>query len=184
MIRITIYSLLALLLMGCHSPAEVQTPSGWKQAVDEQLPLLGHRNWVLVVDKAFPAQNSDGIKIVNSGESLFTVLEYVLEQTEAATHITPVIYTDRELAYLSPDWIPGIEDYRERLHARLGKYDVQTLLHDEVFVKIDEASQLFSILVIKTEEIIPYSSVFLELDCAYWTPDQEARLRERMAQQN
>jgi hypothetical protein len=28
---------------------------------------------------------------------------------------------------------------------------------------------------------IPYTSVFIRLDCKYWSADQEKRLREKMA---
>jgi hypothetical protein len=28
---------------------------------------------------------------------------------------------------------------------------------------------------------LPYTTVFLQLDCAYWGPDNEKRLRERMS---
>jgi hypothetical protein len=54
------------------------------------------------------------------------------------------------------------------------------LLHDSVFVKIDSASKLFSVVVLKTEETIAYSSVFIELDCKYWNSDQEKDLRKQM----
>jgi len=36
------------------------------------------------------------------------------------------------------------------------------------------------VLVLKTRMAIPYTSVFLQLDCQYWSADSEARLREAM----
>jgi hypothetical protein len=59
--------------------------------------------------------------------------------------------------------------------------DVQTILHDSVFTKIDEASKLFKILVLKTEGTIAYSSVFLNLDCKYWTAEKESSMRQAMS---
>jgi hypothetical protein len=59
--------------------------------------------------------------------------------------------------------------------------DVQTILHDSVFLKIDEASKLFKVLVLKTEGTIAYSSVFLNLDCKYWTGEKENALRQAMS---
>jgi len=35
--------------------------------------------------------------------------------------------------------------------------------------------------VLKTNSIIPYSSVFIHLKARYWTDDAEARMRGRMA---
>jgi hypothetical protein len=35
--------------------------------------------------------------------------------------------------------------------------------------------------VIKTTAAVPYTSVFLRLDCAYWSDDAERRLRAALA---
>ena len=66
-------------------------PKKWKTTLSEELPLLGHRNWILVVDKAFPAQNAPGIHVVNTGEELLPVLNYVLDQISHSTHVKPII---------------------------------------------------------------------------------------------
>jgi hypothetical protein len=42
---------------------------------------------------------------------------------------------------------------------------------------LDRAAGLFRVLIVKTNMTIPYTSVFLELDCAYWNADAEKRLR-------
>jgi hypothetical protein len=34
------------------------------------------------------------------------------------------------------------------------------------------------VLIIKTPLAIPYTSLFLELDCGYWGPDSEKKMRE------
>ena len=60
-----------------------------------------------------------------------------------------------------------IGNYKKELSKTLNGIEPQTLLHDSVFVKIDKAS-------------IPYSSVFLQLDCKYWSAEQERALREVM----
>jgi len=46
---------------------------------------------------------------------------------------------------------------------------------------VAEASQHFHVLVLKTTLTVPYSSVFIRLDCKYWSDDAEKRLRARMA---
>jgi hypothetical protein len=48
----------------------------------------------------------------------------------------------------------------------------------EIIKRLDESSKLFNVILLKTDEILPYSSVFLELDCGYWDGDKEARLRQ------
>jgi hypothetical protein len=39
---------------------------------------------------------------------------------------------------------------------------------------------MFRILIVKTDMIIPYTSVFFELDCGYWNAEAEGRLRGSM----
>ena len=46
---------------------------------------------------------------------------------------------------------------------------------------LDESSSLFRVLVIKTNCTLPYTSVFLQLDCSYWGPENEKVLRENMS---
>jgi len=167
----------------CASPAGQTNASGansWKTILSEELPLLGHRNWILVVDKAFPAQNAPGIHVVNTGEELLPVLQYTLDEISKSTHVKPIIFTDQELNFITLDMESGIELYKKSLGGMLHGSDVQTILHDSVFEKIDEASKLFKVLVLKTEGTIAYSSVFLQLDCKYWTGEKENALRQAL----
>ena len=78
--------------------------------------------------------------------------------------------------------MPGIEAFREESERILEGREVTTLLHDEVFGMLDESAALFRVLVIKTACTLPYTSVFLQLDCAYWGTEDEAELRERMSE--
>jgi hypothetical protein len=185
-----------LLYMSCRQPA-VTTPAdgqepaattasgvdagpGWQQLLDRELPLLGHRNWILVVDKAFPMQASQGMEVINTDEKLLPVLRYTLDRIDRSTHVKPVIYTDKEIGYITESESRGVGDYRSQLKDVLGKLGVHSLLHDSVFVRMDASSKLFKILVLKTNETLAYSSVFIQLDCAYWNAGKEAQLRETM----
>ncbi len=170
-----------ILLTSCIQKAkEPVTQSDWKQQLNKEIPLLGHRNWILVVDKAFPLQNAEGVITLDTQNELLDVLQYTLNQVRNASHIKPIIYTDKELGFITRELVPEIDDYRKSLTGIIGNSNIQVLLHDSVFVKIDEASKLFKTLVLKTNETIPYSSVFIQLDCKYWSPDQESQLRELM----
>ena len=175
-------AVLAISLAGCCGTTNdrVRTVQDWKAVVRDQLPLLGHRNWILVVDKAFPAQNAEGIVTVNTDADLIDVVKYTLRQVDSSTHVKPIMYCDAELVHITNDQVNGIDAFRTALKAALGKTEPQVILHDSVFVKIDEASKLFKILVLKTNGTIPYSSVFLQLDCKYWTAEKEKELRHAM----
>jgi hypothetical protein len=111
---------------------------------------------------------------------LAPALQYVISRLQESTHVKPVFYNDAELKYLLPQQVPGLEAYRDLIGKTLTGNEIQPILHDSVFVKIDAASKLFKIVVLKTEETIPYSSVFIELGCKYWDTTMEKELRKRM----
>jgi hypothetical protein len=92
-----------------------------------------------------------------------------------------VIYNDQELKYLNDQDAPGISSYRTRLAAMLHGRTVNVLPHDQMISKLDTVSRSFQVLIIKTNLTLPYTSVFLQLDCAYWPVDAEKRLRAAMA---
>lgn len=156
----------------------------WTDEFFRLLPLMGHRNWILVVDKAYPLQSAHGITYIDTRESLPDALEQVLVALQNSSHIRPIIYTDKELNYLDESFCPGIDQQRSEMKQILGSYSegavVKEILHDEVFTKLDTASKLFNVIVLKTESVLPYTSVFIELDCGYWKAEQEAELRKRM----
>ena len=178
--------ILTLSAFSCNNKT-IQTYSKtttWQESLNTQLSLFGHRNWILIVDKAFPMQNANGITTIDTNEDLLPVLKTVLQQIDQSTHVRPIVYTDKELSFVTEDQVSGIESYRKLLDEIVGKMGPQVLLHDSVFVKIDQASKLFGVLVLKTNEVIPYSSVFLQLDCKYWSTENEQLLREAMKTQN
>jgi hypothetical protein len=173
----------ALVTTSCVPEQNASTAkSDWKEILEKDLHLLGHRNWILVVDKAFPEQSSPGMKYLYVEEELLPTLEYVLGALDKSTHVNPVIYRDKELSFITEDQMPGIEAFRSSAAEVLEGRPVNTLLHDEVFSMLDESSSLFRVLVIKTSCTLPYTSIFLQLDCSYWGPDNEELLRERMSE--
>lgn len=164
------------------SAASSASENDWKQILAERLPLYGHRNWIVVADSAYPAQSRSGIETVVSGADQLQVLRTVLNALAASKHVRPIIHQDRELKFLSDKEAPGVELYRRQIASLFGAARVNTIPHEEIISRLDEAGQTFNILIIKSNLTIPYTSVFLQLDCAYWRPQEERALREKMAQ--
>mgnify|MGYP001208102173 CR=1 FL=1 len=152
----------------------------WTHEFEKVLPLLGHRNWILVVDKAYPYQSAPGITTIDTQMPLPIALEKVVAAIKASTHVKPIFYTDKELGFISEDMAPGVGAFRKQLSRILAGAQTQTMLHDSVFAKLAEAAKLFNVVILKTEGLIAYSSVFIELDCAYWSAEKEKALREKM----
>jgi hypothetical protein len=157
----------------------------WRARVQQELPLMGHRNWIAVVDSAYPLQTSGGIETIETGADQIEVVQAVLDSMAKSRHVRPVIFTDAELKAVPESDATGVSAYRESLSKLLGrsetgKLEAQALPHEQIISKLDEAGKTFHILVLKSTMTIPYTSVFIRLDCGYWTEEQEKRLRERM----
>jgi hypothetical protein len=170
---------LAATAMSCREN-EGSGKAGWREMLESELPVLGHRNWVVVADSAFPAYTRPGITLIATGEDHFKVLAEVLQAIDSRPHIRPHIFLDRELAYVAENDAPGIDACRKRLAEALAGRDARPILHQELIDKLDEVAGTFRVLMFKTTLALPYTSVFIELDCGYWTEEGEARMREKM----
>jgi hypothetical protein len=155
--------------------------SDWKDILKQRLPLYGHRNWIVVADSAYPAQARPGIETIVAGAGQLDVLRFVLNELSQSRHVRPIVYLDRELSFLNDDEAPGVSIYRQALSDLFGKQKPGELLHEQMIAKLDESAQTFRILIIKSNMTVPYTSVFLQLDCAYWGVDAERNLRAAMA---
>jgi hypothetical protein len=172
----------SIFLAGCGaSPrpraAAPDLASGWRGKLREAIPLYGHRNWIVVADSAYPAQSRPGIETIVSGEDHLTVLREVLAAVAASRHLRPVVLTDKELASVADADAPGIAAYRRELDHVLAGGGRSVLEHEQIISRLDQAAQTFRVLIIKTNLTLPYTSVFLQLDCGYWGADAEQRLR-------
>ncbi len=143
----------------------------------QRIPLLGHRNWIVVADSAYPAQSNAGIETIATGTGHIEVLEKTLKAVADCKHIRAGVLIDAELKLLSEEDAPSVTAYRQELNRLLGYLTPRELDHEQIISKLDESGRLFRILILKSTLNIPYSSVFLELDCGYWNAEAERRLR-------
>jgi hypothetical protein len=169
-----------LMVLFVTIAASAWAAGDWKQKLQEDISLFGHRNWIVVADSAYPLQTSPGIETITVDADQLAVVKEVLTQLSKAKHVRPIIYTDSELNYVPEKDAPGVTAYREALDGLLGSRDSHQLLHEQIIEKLDEAGRTFKVLIIKTPLTIPYTSVFFQLDCAYWSAEDEARLRAAM----
>lgn len=151
--------------------------NGWQQKVKAELPLMGHRNWIVIVDSAYPLQSSSGVETVETGADQLAVLDYVLGAINDSKHVRPLVHTDTELKFVPEQEAPGVERYREALKARFKALPADSIPHVKLIERLNETGKDFHVLVLKTSMTIPYTSVFLQLDCRYWGAEAEARLQ-------
>jgi len=175
--------LLALLALSPLAPAlqdvrASDSAPGWQQIVADRAKLYGHRNWIVIVDAAYPAQSRAGIETIATDAGQTEVLRHVLALLDRQPHVRPLVYTDAELPHVAEPDAPGIAAYRKELAGLLAGRSINTLPHEQIIAKLDQAGATFHILILKTKLTLPYTSVFLELDCGYWSDDAERRLRQ------
>jgi hypothetical protein len=172
---------LGMLWMAGLVYAAPPADTNWKAAVAEEMPLLGHRNWILIVDSAYPLQVSPGVQTIETGEPMLVVAHFVLSEIDQSIHVRPDLFMDAELPFVSDQDVPDVSAYRRAVGDLLGGYHVDRIPHDKLIAQVSEAGNTFHVLVLKTNGTIPYSSIFIRLNCKYWSDDAEQRLRARMA---
>ena len=170
---------LALVVLAWPQWSVAAAPD-WNKKLDEAMPLLGHRNWILVVDSAYPLQTAAGIETIETNASQTEVLRAAFTAIEHSIHVRPVVFMDAELPYVSDADAPGASAYRAQVGELLRGYPLESMRHEKIISQIDEAGKTFHILVLKTTMTIPYTSVFIRLDCKYWSDEQERSLRSKM----
>lgn len=171
---VCISALLFIAMCGCQS-------QGWKGRFQSVLPEYGHRNWIVVADSAYPMQSAPGIETIYTGKTQIEVLNTVLNAIAEAPHVQAITMLDAELESVSEADAPGVSSYREALKNVLQGRQVKVMTHEDIIAELDKGAEMFNILVLKTDMTIPYTSVFLQLDCGYWGSEKEARLRAAIA---
>lgn len=169
-------------IISSAAAAPLTEGADWRQRLADRLPLVGHRNWIVVADSAYPLQSGEGIETLATGADQLTVLKTVLAQLNESRHVRPIIYLDAELPFVAEQDAAGITAYRNQLTAIFKDRTAKSLPHEEIIEKLDSSAEKFHVLILKTNMTLPYTSVFIELDCGYWSAEAEARLRRVMKQ--
>jgi L-fucose mutarotase/ribose pyranase (RbsD/FucU family) len=158
-----------------------QNAESWEQRLAHLLPLMGHRNWIVIADSAYPAQSNPGIETIATGADHLQLLEKTLQAIADCRHVRASVYMDTELRRVPEEDASGVIRLRHEINRLLDVHKVRELEHEQIISKLDESARLFRIVILKSTLAVPYSSVFLELDCGYWNEAAEKRLRHSLA---
>jgi D-ribose pyranose/furanose isomerase RbsD len=156
----------------------------WQTTLQQRLPLYGHRNWIVVSDAAFPVYSQSGIETIVANQDLPSVLNYVAKAISSSKHVRAATFVDQELEFVPEEDYPGVTHLREEINRTFGKSSPSSIPHAAALFKIDEAGKTFRVLFIKTNTTIPYTSVFMRLDCGYMTDEIERKIRDAIAAAN
>ena len=172
--------LLLVLLSSCRNPQTQPSPERWDLQLHQMMPTLGHRNWIVITDMAYPWQSGSGITTLFAEEPYTAVLQEVKQMIDQSHHVFAHIYRDKELSYLTDEDVEGISSLRAKMDSICGN-DVQSVPHEELIARLDEAGRLYNVIIIKTPLTMPYTTTFFQLDCAYWNGDQQKKLDQAMS---
>ena len=154
-------------LGGCRAPALQPPPALGIEHFRDQMLLLGHRNWMVITDSAYPLQSSPGITTFYIGGSLIHAARDALAMIDASHHVRANVWLDQELGDALEAGSPGVAALRSGLNEILAGREVKTEPHESLLARLEQVAEHYDVIVFKTDETVPYSSVFLELDCAY-----------------
>ena len=171
--------LVCALLFVCVGATATPTDT-WRSALHKEIPALGHRNWIVVADSAYPLQVAAGIETIETGATQEEVLKAVLQELSSAKHVSPTIFLDAELPFVPEGKAPGVTAYRGQLKELFGPLKSQSVPHEQLIKTLADAGSTFHILILKTTLTVPYTSVFFRLDCKYWGDEDEQELRKAM----
>lgn len=177
-----IAAVLAVTLLACRNNTKDmnnENQTSWQERLEAAMPLLGHRNWIVITDMAYPLQSSPGIETIVADEDFGTVLTKVKAEIDSSAHVFAHVYHDRELDYLTDSIAPGVSKVKAAVNETFGT-EAKSMEHEDIIKKLDNASKLYKILIIKTPLTVPYTSIFLELDCKYWSAEGQKKLDELM----
>lgn len=155
--------------------------TNWQTVLQDKLPLLGHRNWIVITDMAYPLQTREGITTLYANEPYTEVLGTVKKMVDNSLHVYAHIYQDEELSFLEEGFCPGINDLKTEMGNVLPATEITSIRHDDLIARLDSISNLFEVVIIKTKLTKPYTSTFFELDCKYWDSNKQTILNERIA---
>ncbi|HEX6802687.1 MAG TPA: hypothetical protein VF133_03330 [Terriglobales bacterium] len=172
---------LAVLCIASLVHAAPVHAQSWQSRLANELPLMGHRNWILIVDSAYPEQVGSGIETIETNAEPLDVVRSVLGALQNSIHVRPVIFMDAELPFVSEQKASGVSAYRTQVGSLLHAYGVQSRLHQALIDEIAKDSAQYHVLILKTRLAIPYTSVFIHLDCKYWSAEDERNLRQAMS---
>ncbi len=170
---------LVSLLCSCATVPE-EAPPVWAGGLDQELSVLGYRNWIIIGESSYPVHSRRGMRTVLVDAETPEILDYVVDYFDRSENVRPSFNIAHELSYVKNDHAPGIDEFRGRLKKALHGHGVRKMDHRALTLLAQSDSSKFTVLVIKTKTALPYTNIFIELDSGYWDRESEDKLRDAM----
>lgn len=158
--------------------ADPRSNAALRKSLSSAMPHLGQGNWIIVADAAFPKSTHPGWKTVPVNVPEAETLAAVLDTVKATGHLSPLIHLPDEQARIPEADAPGMQAFRAQVASLTSGLKVEQDRRQSALIQAaEEAGRKHRVLILKCPTKLPYGSVFIQLSSSYWTPEQEARLR-------
>ena len=179
------FLLAAVIFSGCAGEENAQSrpvtqPRPWAAQVNREVGTLGYGNWIVIADASFPVHSRRGVRTIIIDAEIPEVLDQVVTQLEYSDSVKPYFTTAQELPYIENDKAPGISTFRGQLKTALHGHGTRQMDYRTLSLMVEDSSNKFAVLVLKTKTTLPYTSVFIELHNNYWDIENERNLRKRI----
>ncbi|RJR08801.1 hypothetical protein C4588_05450 [Candidatus Parcubacteria bacterium] len=170
----------AVVLCGCASTPEYKL--SWSKKFNSRLPVMGKDNWIIIGDAAHPSRRAIGIETIATRKSITSVLDYVLSGMDKTGHAGATAWISSELEKIPDRDAIGIAKVHQEIRRQLNnaKITTKTAIEQEILKMIEAEAGDYNILVLKSDTQLPYTTVYLHLDCRYWDETREKRLRDAL----
>jgi len=147
------------------------------------MPHMGNGNWIVIADASFPKSTHPGWKTVPMGIDPLEALRDVLASAKAYGHVKPTVWLEREVFAINDGELASINEFRESVETLSANlYMDASLTEAQLMTRLREVAMHHRVIVIKTPNPLPYSSIFIQFTRGNWSPEQEAAVRARLAQ--
>src|SRR4051812_41253073 len=93
--------LLLMSVIGFGLSRGAGAEENWQDKIRAQLPQMGHRNWIVVADSAYPWQTSAGVETIAVDADQIEVLRVVLAAIAGTQHVRAQVLLDKELTFVA-----------------------------------------------------------------------------------
>ena len=165
-------------------PADAQqmpgkAPMPWQQQIAGALPIFGTGNWVVIASTDFPLLSVNGVETIRVPDGLAAAVNSMEGIFQMSNRMRPTFHLASELDVAATQ-NDDAKAYMTELAKILPTTGVVKMPAADILQTIIDTAAKKRVLVLKTDSMIPYGSVAIELQPGFWSAEQEQALRDAM----
>lgn len=156
-----------------------QAPMPWQQQIAGALPIFGSGNWVVIASTDFPLFSVNGVETIRVPDSLAAAVNSMEGIFQMSNRMRPTFHLASELDFAAKQ-NDDSKAYLDEIVKILPTNGVVKMPAADILQTLIDTAATKRILVLKTDSMIPYGSVAIELAPGFWNAEQEQALRDAM----